>query len=340
MAKLDIDFVLLDESVVMNGFRSLMTGARLDDFKRNPVMLYMHNRNTEYNNPNQDSIPVLGRWYDIRIEGDQLIAKPDFDDDDEFAQRIQKKVDKGYLNGASVWIDPITVSDDDQLALPGQIGPTLTEWGVFEASIVDIPNCKNALAIRNDNGELLQLSSANRSKKKEVNDYLSTLISKNKKHMETKFLAVKLGLQEEAKEEHILAKLNAVLADNKKVEDLKGEVAELKTKLTKSEEDVKKIQIDTLIDQAVKDKKIGAGDKDMYVKLAQADFDTTKGLLDKMKAYEPIAGKVGAGSKDGEADRLAKLSFDEIDQGVGLGVLRKYPDLYKQKFEEKFGKEP
>ena len=102
MAKLDVDFILIDDSVVMNGFRALITGAKLEAFKKNPVMLLMHNRAlSSYEPADNDIILPIGKWYDIRVVGNQVLAKPDFDDDDAFALKIQKKVDKGYLNGAN-----------------------------------------------------------------------------------------------------------------------------------------------------------------------------------------------------------------------------------------------
>ena len=161
MAKLDIDFVLLDESVVLYGFRVLMSGGDLSAFTRNPVMLFMHNRapqGASYPVAKQEMNLPIGRWHDVRIESGKLLAKPEFDDEDEFALRVQQKVKKGYLNAASIWLDPLAASDEDTLKMPGQSGPTVTKWNILEASIVDIPNCKNALAIRDSKGKALALS--------------------------------------------------------------------------------------------------------------------------------------------------------------------------------------
>ena len=166
MAKQNIDVVLLDESVVMYGFRCLMAGAELEDFKKNPVMLFMHNRapqGTSYGGDrNEYNLPV-GRWFDIRVKGSQLLAKPEFDDDDPFAVRIQSKFKSGYLNAASIWLQPLAASDEPELKLPGQSGPTMTRWGALEGSIVDIPNCRGAVAIRDGSGKELALSAAGSS---------------------------------------------------------------------------------------------------------------------------------------------------------------------------------
>ncbi len=176
MGKLKIDFVLIDESVVMNGFRALMSGAKLDGFIANPVMLFMHNRadGGALKTAENDSMLPIGRWYDIRIENNKLLAKPDFDDNDVFAQKIESKVKGGYLNASSIWLDPIAASDAAALRIEGQSGVTVTKWGVLEASIVDIPNCRNSLAIRNSAGKKITLNG--NAETIEANQYLKTLV--------------------------------------------------------------------------------------------------------------------------------------------------------------------
>lgn len=177
MSKLNIDFTLIDESVLQYGFRILMNGYQPKLFASNPVMLLMHNRaeGSVFASPTNDVILPIGRWNNIRIDGTALKAQPEFDDNDEFAVKVENKVNKGYLNGASISLIPIEVSEDASLKLPGQIGPTVTKWEIMEASIVDIPNCKNALAIRNAAGKSILLSSADSSKKDEVLEGLKKL---------------------------------------------------------------------------------------------------------------------------------------------------------------------
>ena len=51
-------FILTDESVNNYGFRLLLSGADLKQFKRNPVMFYNHD---EWD-------PPIGRWENIRVE--------------------------------------------------------------------------------------------------------------------------------------------------------------------------------------------------------------------------------------------------------------------------------
>ena len=305
MAKLDIDFILIDESVVMNGFRALMSGAKLQGFLKNPVTLLMHARADKGDN---SILLPIGKWYDIRIIDGQLLAKPDFDDNDDFAKKIESKVKGGYLSGASIWLDPITCSDDESLKLKGQPGPTVTEWGVLEASIVDIPNCRNALAIRNSAGKKIMLS-GNSGEDASVLEYLRTLSTPSHK-IENKnmkeILCAKLGIDKNSSEDVITEKLSAAITAMNENTRLTAELNEWKGKvvqLNAAAEDKKRTD---LVDGAIAAKKLAAGDKDKYMKLAAADFETTKSLIDGMKPYESIENKLT--STGGDANK--KLEVD------------------------------
>lgn len=342
MAKLDIDIVLIDESVVLNGFRVLMAGARLDAFKANPVMLFMHNRAEAMFNPADNNLLLaIGRWYDIRIENGRLLAKPDFDDDDDFALKIQRKVEKGYYNAASIWIEPIAVSDDTALQSPGQRGPTLTEWGIFEASIVDIPNCRGALAIRNSAGKMLTLSAMSTTPEAdEVLGYLRTLIPEKQFEMDNKLLAAKLGLPETATEADLSTKLTAVLDASVKLTQMSAENTTLKGEIVKLKSDADKARNEALVDGGIAAKKFPAGDRDKYMKLAAADFDTTKELIDAMKPYESVETRLSQSTATNalELEGLLKLSGRELYLDGKLERLKELsPEHFKLKYKEAFG---
>jgi hypothetical protein len=352
MAKLNIDFVLLDESVVMNGFRALMLGADIEQFKANPVMLFMHNRATEPfmgdKNTNDIILPI-GRWYDIRVEGNKLLAKPEFDDNDDFAVQIQSKVEGGFLNAASIWIDPIAASDEEVLMLPGQRLPTITKWGVLEASIVDIPNCRGALALRNSAGEKVFTLSG----KTPDENLLSLLhsINSNKNNMEIlKTLASKLGLPDTATEAEFTAKLTAVVDENT---TLKTSNESLLTANKNAEEKVVQLQaaqeetkIAKLVDDAIAAKKLAAGDREKFIKLAKVDFATTEEVINGMVAYKPIGNQLSAETTptDAQAVELAgliKLTGKELwQQGKFERLQALSPEVFAQKHEEFYGTKP
>jgi HK97 family phage prohead protease len=129
--------VLTDESLDADSERVLMRGARLARFLKNPVMLYQHN-NWGKN---------IGRWKDVRVEGDRITAEPDFDMEDEFAADIARKYEQGYIKAASIGFKVISRSDDPAVMLPGQWYSTFTEWELLEASIVNVPSNGNAVQV-------------------------------------------------------------------------------------------------------------------------------------------------------------------------------------------------
>ena len=130
-------FVLHDESINTQGFRMMTAGANLTEFRKNPVMLLMHD---DYNLP-------IGRWENIRIEGNRILADPVFDEKDPKAFEVMGKVNRGFLRMASIgaWA-PEETTDDPGLKLTGQLLPTVTKWTVREASIVTIGANHNAIA--------------------------------------------------------------------------------------------------------------------------------------------------------------------------------------------------
>ncbi len=81
-----ITFVLSDESVNSYGNVVLTEGIDTTAFERNPVMLYMHNRDGN----------VIGRWENIRKEDKRLLGDAVFDDSTELAATVKKQVEKGF----------------------------------------------------------------------------------------------------------------------------------------------------------------------------------------------------------------------------------------------------
>jgi hypothetical protein len=341
MAKLDIDIVLIDDSIVMHGFRVLMSGAMLEGFKSNPIMLLQHNRPKEYAGADDIMLPI-GKWYDIRVEGNRLLAKPEFDDDDELAVKVQNKVQKGYLNGASIWIEPLRISEEPSDMLPGQSLPTLTKWGLLEASIVDIPNCRNALAIRNSAGKKILLHGDGSENENELKEYLKTFSTKNIS-MEKKVLAAKLGLDESVADALLSKKVDEIIANAAKLTALQDENTQLKDTIVQMKNAAADKAVDDLVEAGFNEKKYGAEEKERYRKLAKADFETTKELIDSMKPYESIESRLSAADNNVNQARLTELSKLSGVELYNKGLLEELQKLslpvFKIKYKEAFGVE-
>lgn len=76
------------------GFRVLTEGIDTTQYARNPILLWMHNR--PFRGTTDEVLPI-GKVENLRIDGDNLIGTPVFDEKDEFAQKIKAKWESGIL---------------------------------------------------------------------------------------------------------------------------------------------------------------------------------------------------------------------------------------------------
>lgn len=128
-------FVLSDESVNSYGFIVQTAGIDTAQFERNPVMLYMHDRDNG----------VVGRWENIRREGNKLLADAVFDESTDLGAKIKKQVDNGFLRCVSIGIDNVTQEELNGVQ-------TVTKCRLIEVSIVDIPSNSNAVKLFRPSG--------------------------------------------------------------------------------------------------------------------------------------------------------------------------------------------
>lgn len=203
-------FILADEKVNSHGYRLLMSGVNLDRFRANPVALFNHQDfGRDYTGP-------IGQWENIRVEGGQLKADFAPDNEDEFAAKIAGKVERGVLKGASVGINLISYSEDPAVMLLGQKYPTVTEWDIFEASVVDIPASQGALRLRYNGEDIIVKGDGDMAKLgfsiKQDNNSNSDM-----KYPESVLAA--LGLEKDATDVDVLSAIQKKTADEKKATD-------------------------------------------------------------------------------------------------------------------------
>lgn len=133
-------FVLSDgENINSNGYKIAIAGLDITRFETNPIMLYEHN-------PER----VLGRWVDIQKRDNQLTAVPEFDTEDDEAMKISGKVERGFLNGASIGVIVRDIQDIEGVDV-------VTRSELFEASIVSVPADAKAVRLYNDKLECLAI---------------------------------------------------------------------------------------------------------------------------------------------------------------------------------------
>lgn len=123
-------------------------GWRVDSYNANGVVLFNHDDGAQAaRTGTEPALPIgKGRVY---VQNDALMVDVEFDDEDEFAKRVERKVAKGILNAVSV----------RYLMLPGQYrqnergGFDCDAQELLEVSIVTIPGNARALRAKSLDGE-------------------------------------------------------------------------------------------------------------------------------------------------------------------------------------------
>ena len=123
-------FTVSDET--LNSYDSvvLTSGINIARFQRNPIMLYMHDRNKG----------VIGRWENITKEGDKLTAEAVFDDGTELGAKVRHQVESGFLRSASIGIENCKCETINGVQ-------AIVECDLIEISIVNVPANENAVKL-------------------------------------------------------------------------------------------------------------------------------------------------------------------------------------------------
>ncbi|MBA0126290.1 hypothetical protein H0B56_12130 [Haloechinothrix sp. YIM 98757] len=132
-----VPFVLATEGRKDDGIDLRMDNLDLERFRDNPILGYGH----DY--WGRDALPI-GRVDQPRVDDGRLVGGLVFDREDEFADRVERKVRNGFLNAVSVGFD---AADIDQAGVPAT-------WRLFEVSVVPLPMDPDAVA---DDGRSLAL---------------------------------------------------------------------------------------------------------------------------------------------------------------------------------------
>lgn len=327
MKKSSKRFVISSELKNKNGFRLRTSGIDLSDYNANPIMLWMHQRPK---GESKDEILPIGNMVDLQFKDGKLLGTPAFDESDEFAMKLYEKVENGTIRMVSPGIIPLTWGKENNEVW-------LETSKLFEISLVDIGSNSEALgvALYDQNTEnIITLS-------------LDEIITKIKPDLDMKLIQLNapevlplLKLADGATPEEVQAAIGnlVTLAAKTEAEILSLTAARDDFKL-KFEAEVKlasDAKIVALVNQAVTDRKILEGTKETYIKLAMADYDSTKSLLDGMNASPTVASQMRSSEQE---DEFEKLSWKDLDQ---KGMLEKLKaanlDLFKLKFEAEFKK--
>lgn len=300
-----------NESLNCYGTRVLTAGMNVEQYNRNPVLLYMHQRGQ-----------VIGYVKDLKVENGEVTGELVFDEASELSVRCKKQWEFGSLKMVSVGIDILETSEDAEFLVQGQTAPTITKSKLFEVSLVDIGANDDAIVLQKD-GVLLTLG-------KNAAEVLPLLHSNNNnqktKQMDQEKLALELGLPKDADEATINAKLAKLKADGAEAETLRQERDTLRA-----------ARIETLVNAAIAEKKIGEDKKQQFLDLGKKiGADELKQTFDAMSPQVKLSNIVGAGgaSAGGHAE-YKKLSDVPSED---LAKLREQnPAQYKKLYKAEYG---
>jgi len=294
-------------------FRILTSGIDITQYQRNPILLWMHRRPSK-----EDNILPIGRIENLRVDGDNLIGTPVFDETDEFAKKIKAKWDAGFLRMVSPGLDPIETSTDTKLMLEGQKKATVTKSRLVEVSIVDIGANDDAIALYKD-GELINLSLNS--------EFLKTsemALNTNLNESEMKTIALKLGLPETATENEILAKIGILQTDAAASVTLKADLDKQRNAAIEAE-----------VETAIKLKKITADKKEHFITLGKTSgIESLKTTLELMVPATKPTDVIAAGGGAASGSEWKKLSEVPSDKLIELrnDNLETYKALYKAEY--------
>lgn len=322
--------VLCDSNSVNSyGFRTMVGGIRLERFKANPVMLYQH-----------DTERILGHWENIRVEDGKLMADPAFDTEDEEMKPIIGKIERGHLKGCSVGMRVLRMESIPGADAPGTGEMVAVESELMEASIVTIPSDANALVLYAD----ADASGTEGKRRLTVEEF--------KKLYAGGCMPPNVAAGTTAQTEKNMEQNETVTTDNSAViarleaqmEEKDRVILELQAQVAQMEA----TQIDTMLNTAVAEGRIGKDEVQEWATLAALDLATVQKVLERRKAESRLMDN-GQGTMDNDRASLRAMvkgdkgeeipDWDLCDRnGTLYAIKQNQPEVYAKMYERKYGK--
>lgn len=322
------DVIISTSGLNSYGSRVLTEGIDLAQYKRNPIILWMHRRCWE-----GDSMPI-GRMTNIRKDGDLLIGTPEFDMNDEFAKKIAQKWDKDFLRMASAGIEIKEVSVEPSMLVPGQTRPTVTKSKLVEVSIVDIGANDDALRLMKG-GKVLTLASGEEcdvlpllakpaepaTKAQERQNDNNNTINNNENMNEKINLA--LGLSKDATEAEALAAIVGLQSKAKEVETLQLAA------------------ITSAVNVAIAEKRITEANRDHFVNLGKkVGIESLQATLQLMQPAVKPTDVIKPSAAPQPATFAKGKTWDELDrEGKLLEFKAQDFEGFKAMYKSTFGED-
>ena len=297
------------------GFRVLTSGINLEQFAKNPILLFMHMR--PYRGTNDEVLPI-GTVKNIRLEGDDIMGDLEFDMDDPFAAKIASKWDKGVLKMVSPGLDPIEFSTDPEMMLPGQTRATVSKSILDEVSVVDRGGNDDAIALYNSKTK--QFITLKEGADLDFIPLINLPESENK--MEKILLA--LGLGKDATEEQAVAAIQAQQSEHQTLQ------------VTLKAESEKAITL--AVETAIRDKRIKEDKKAHFIELGgKVGIELLNKTLSEIEPAVKPNDLLGGGK--GSVNLSAK-KWEELTTEERIQLRNEDKPSYIKLFKTEYGFEP
>lgn len=261
----------------------------------------------------------LGHIENLRIDGDNLIGTPVFDESDEFARRVKAKWDSGILRMVSAGLKVIEESTDPKVLLQGQQYATISRSKLIEVSIVDIGSNDDALVLYDDQGDIINLAQG--KDKIFLTPISNPLIAIQ---MDIKQIALALGLPDTATEQEVLQKAAQLRQSADEVISLRQEVEQRANEA-----------IVALVDGAIKDGKFTNDKKNHFVELGKkVGLQSLQETINLMIPAQRPSSVINLSNtpSTGEYKTLHDVPTDKLE------ALRKdHPEQYKSLYQAEYG---
>jgi len=309
-------FVFNDETVYNSyGFRTSNEGIDLTRFENNPVMLNGHWNSNE---------SVIGKWEDFKIDGVMLSGLPVFDTEDENANKIAGKVERGFIKACSMGL----VFNPAYMVLEPNGKWLLSKSELLEVSIVPVPSNSNAIRLYVDKDGKLELLN-----EEDVKLCLSALTTettfehKNQNNMKKVFLGVAalvaLGLE---KNYNTADGIDSTLVDDA-INGLKSKLDNAETKLSATELALKKYtdaeaaklsaEVDAFLKEVIP-AKYDETERETVTKMAKSDLAFAKEIAAKIPAKTNLAAGVNNTEAGKPGDIKTMDDFQKLDTAAQL----------------------
>ena len=317
-----IKFIVSDETLNSHGFIVITAGINTARFERNPIMLYMHER----------ANGVIGRWENVRKDGNKLIAEAVFDESTELGAKVKQQVENGFLRSASIGIDNMVYEEIDGVK-------TVTQCDLFEISIVDMPSNENAVKLYAKGKPITLLSQSYNNREKKAGQTLHTrlidILGLEETATDNAILnAVKTLLKEPSNAEKQVdeAVKNGFIAENDRTSFLamaSGNIKAFRAYCTRRKE-TQKIEIETLLKRNMS--KVLPQEQHTFRQIGESmGVEVLRSLLDSIPAPLKLSHVLNASKKDRSEWTLEDYRRFAPDE------LRDNPALYKRLVAEMSG---